>query len=293
MILKQCMLTANDCYKKGQKMDGGKPTGIVVHSTGANNKTLKRYVQPLKSDPDYAEIIADIGTNIYNNHWNMSAAAMGRSACVHAFIGVNAAEKVETYQTLPFNICGWGVGSGSKGSYNYNPQARIQFEICEDALTDRAYFDAAFREAIELCAYLCKTYGFGVDKISSHYESYLAGYGGNHGDCDHWLKKFGLTMDWFRSEVDKLLRAESETNTTTTTEAKKVDVSVTVIKKGVKGEAVKAMQTLLNLRNNAGLDVDGSCGTKSDAAIRAFQQSRGLTVDGSCGKATWTALLGE
>lgn len=218
MTLKKCILTANDCYKKGTKMTGGKPTGIVVHSTGANNKTLKRYVQPLKTDPDYAEIIADIGTNLYNNHWNMSAAQMGRSVCVHAFIGVNAAGKIETYQTLPFDICCWGVGSGSKGSYNYNPTARVQFEICEDGLNDEAYFTAAMKEAQEFCAYLCKLYGFGVDKISSHHESYLAGYGGNHGDCDHWLKRFGKTMDWFRAEVQKLLDADQKPSTPATSQ---------------------------------------------------------------------------
>lgn len=208
MTLKKCILTANDCYKKGTKMTGGKPTGIVVHSTGANNKTLKRYVQPLKTDADYAAIIADIGTNLYNNHWNMSAAQMGRSVCVHAFIGVNSAGKVETYQTLPFDICCWGVGSGSKGSYNYNPTARVQFEMCEDGLNDEAYFNAVMKEAQEFCAYLCKLYGFGVDKISSHQESYLAGYGGNHGDPHNWLKPFGKTMDWFRAEVQKLIDAE-------------------------------------------------------------------------------------
>lgn len=103
---------------------------------------------------------------------------------------------------------------------NYNPQARVQFEICEDALTDRTYFDAAFKEVIEFCAYLCKTYGFGVDKISSHHESYLAGYGGNHGDCDHWLEKFGLTMDWFRAEVKKLIDKQPVVIEPTTTTAK-------------------------------------------------------------------------
>ena len=179
MVLKQCILTANDCYKKGTKMTGGKPTGIVVHSTGANNKNLKRYVQPLKSDPNYDAVIADLGKNQYCNDWNHSAKEMGRSVCVHAFIGVNAAGKVETYQTLPFDICCWGVGSGKNGSYNYNPTARVQFEMCEDGLSDPDYFNAVMKEAQEFCAYLCKKYGFGVDKISSHYESYLAGYGGN------------------------------------------------------------------------------------------------------------------
>lgn len=218
MTLKKCILTANDCYKKNQKMIGNKPTGIVVHSTGANNKTLKRYVQPLKTDADYATIIADLGVNAYGNHWNRSAAEMNRSVCVHAFIGINAAGKVETYQTLPFDICCWGVGSGSKGSYNYNPQARVQFEICEDALTDETYFNEAFKEAVEFCAYLCKMYGFGVDKISSHRESHLAGYGGNHGDCDHWLKKFGKDMDWFRAQVQaKLGTTQTETPAPTVT----------------------------------------------------------------------------
>lgn len=213
MVLKQCILTANDCYKKGTKMTGGKPTGIVVHSTGANNKNLKRYVQPLKSNPKYDAIIADLGKNQYCNDWNHSAKEMGRSVCVHAFIGVNAAGKVETYQTLPFDICCWGVDSGKNGSYNYNPTARVQFEMCEDGLSDPVYFNAVMKEAQEFCAYLCKKYGFGVDKISSHYESYLAGYGGNHGDPHNWLKPFGKTMDWFRSEVQKLLDAQTATPT--------------------------------------------------------------------------------
>ena len=43
MELKKCILTKNNCYKKGQKIN---PKGIVVHSTGANNPNLKRYVQP-------------------------------------------------------------------------------------------------------------------------------------------------------------------------------------------------------------------------------------------------------
>lgn len=56
-------------------------------------------------------------------------------------------------------------------------------------------------------------YGFGVDKISSHYESYLAGYGSGHGDPHNWLKPFGKTMDWFRAEVQKLLNAQPATPT--------------------------------------------------------------------------------
>lgn len=207
MILKECMLTRNDCYQKASKMTGGKPTGIVVHSTGANNPTLRRYVQPLRSDERYGEIIDDIGVNLNNNHWNKSykARETTRQVCVHAFIGKNEKGTIETYQTLPFDYCCWGCASGRHGSYNRNPNARVQFEICEDGLNDERYFKDVFREAIEFCAYLCERYGMSADRICSHREAHIAGYGNNHGDCDHWLAKFGKTMDWFRAEVQKKL----------------------------------------------------------------------------------------
>lgn len=74
------------------------------------------------------------------------------------------------------------------------------------------------------------------------------------------------------------------------TEGQKVNATVTVLKRGAKGLAVQAMQTLLNLRTNAGLAVDGSFGAATDAALRNYQSGRGLAVDGSCGGATWSAL---
>ena len=75
-------------------------------------------------------------------------------------------------------------------------------------------------------------------------------------------------------------------------ELKRVNVSVPVIKKGVKNDAVRAMQALLNMRDDAGLDIDGSCGGKTDAAIREYQRTHGLSVDGSCGGRTWASLIG-
>lgn len=178
----------NDCYKTSRKM---KPKGIVVHSTGVNNPNLKRYV-----GPDDGRL----GTNVNNNHWNRS----GISTCVHAFVGKDSIGKVCTYQTLPLNICAWGVGKGSKGSYNYDP-AYLQFEILEDDLKDRIYFNKVMKESQELCAKWCKEFGLTVDTIISHKEAYNKGYGSNHADCDHWLIKFGKDMDWFRAEVKKLL----------------------------------------------------------------------------------------
>ena len=63
----------------------------MVHSTGANNPWLKRYV-----DPDDGKL----GKNQYNNHWNTYHTG-GREVCIHGFIGKLADGSVATYQTLP------------------------------------------------------------------------------------------------------------------------------------------------------------------------------------------------
>ena len=223
--VKKCIFTNNDCYKDAWKMA---PVGIIVHSTGANNPALKRYVQP---DDGI------LGKNTNNNHWNKS----GTSKCVHAFIGKDKNGVIRCYQTLPWNYCSWGIGRGKKGSYNYpatkkypNDQPYIQFEICEDSLTDASYFNQVMDCAQELCVYLMKLYpAIKLENVISHHEGYIRGMGSGHSDCDHWLSKFGKTMDWFRSCVQNKL-GESTTatseqtttakNTTTTTSYQNGDV---------------------------------------------------------------------
>lgn len=180
----------NLCYIAGRKMV---PKGIVVHSTGANNPNLNRYV-------DAPE---EVGNNRYGNHWNI-AMPEGRKVCVHAFIGYDKNRQIRVAEILPLDICCWGVGNGDKGSYNYNP-AYIQFEICEDDLADGNYYKNAFAVAAEYCAKLCRTYGIDVDKIVGHYEAHRLGYGCDHSDPEYWMKKYGQTMDDFRQMVSKIL----------------------------------------------------------------------------------------
>lgn len=181
----------NLCYITAQKMV---PKGIVVHSTGANNPNLKRYVDA----PD------EVGKNQYGNHWN-KAKPGGRKVCVHAFIGYDKNKVIRVAEILPLNICCWGVGSGKKGSYNFNP-AYIQFEICEDGLKDKTYYNKAFSVAAEYCAQLCREHNISIDSIVGHCEAYKQGYGSNHGDPEHWMKKFGETMDDFRKRVSEILK---------------------------------------------------------------------------------------
>ena len=205
-----CMQTNSTCYKQTRIM---KPVGILWHSTGANNPNLKRYVQPYETDSNYNEMIKLIGKNTSKNDWNHISVQAG----LNAWIGKLADGSVTTIQTMPWDFRPWGCGSGSKGSCN---SGWIQFEICEDALTDPVYFNAVYKEACELTAYLCKLYnidpkgtvkmnGVNIPTILCHADSYKLGFGGNHGDVLHWFPKHGKTMDSVRNDVYELLNSNT------------------------------------------------------------------------------------
>lgn len=79
-------------------------------------------------------------------------------------------------------------------------------------------------------------------------------------------------------------------------EVKKVNISVSVLRKGSTGEEVKTVQRLLNVMgykgNGKALAIDGDFGRATDSAVKAFQKKKGLTADGIVGSATWGALIG-
>ena len=213
-----CMQTNSTCYKGTRTMT---VLGVLWHSTGANNPNLKRYVQPSSNDANYSKLMELLGKNSYGNDWNH----IEHQAGLNCWIGKLADGTVTTVQTMPWNYRPWGCGSGSKGSCN---SGWIQFEICEDALTDKAYFDKVYNEGVEITAYLCKMYnlnpkgtvtvnGVKVPVILDHTTSCSLGMGSNHGDVQHWFKKYGKTLDDVRNDVAKLLSADSGSTTTTPT----------------------------------------------------------------------------
>lgn len=195
MKLYECILTKNDCYKSGRTIQ---PRGVMIHSTGANNPKVSRYVGP---DDGI------LGENPYGNHWNNS----GISACVHGFIGKVADGTIATYQTLPWSHRGWHCGTGTSGSSANN--THISFEICEDNLTDGDYFALVYQESVELTAYLCQLYD--LDPLADgvvicHAEGYDRGIASNHGDVNHWFPKFGKTMSDFRQDVYGQMQASQQ-----------------------------------------------------------------------------------
>jgi N-acetylmuramoyl-L-alanine amidase len=189
MNLHKLYLTNNACYKAGRTIT---PKGIMVHSTGANNPNIRRYIGP---DDGL------LGPNNNGNDWNRDTPE-GEQVCVHAFIGKLQDGTIATYQTLPWNMRGWHCGGAANNTH-------ISFEICEDGLTDPAYFSAVYAEAVELCVYLCKQYGLTEQNIICHSEGAALGLASNHADVMHWFPKHGKNMDNFREDVrDKLKEKE-------------------------------------------------------------------------------------
>ena len=202
----KCFMRQSSWYK-----GAGKTTirGVLWHSTGANNPNLKRYVQPDDNAVDRARMLELLGVNKSGNDWNH----ISRGAGVHAWVGKLASGEVASVQVGDWDKKAWGCGSGKKGSCN---NGWIQFEICEDNLSDPVYFEKVYREAVELTAYLCKLYnldpqgavtysGVRVPVILCHQDSYQLGLGSNHGDVLHWLPKYGKSMQTVRDDVSALL----------------------------------------------------------------------------------------
>ena len=168
------ILTKNDCYLAGKALA---PRGIVIHSTGVDQKRVFAYT----------------------SQWNRP----GVSACVHGFLGLDGDGKLCFTQTLPYEMRCWGCGSGSKGSYN---DSHIQFEICE-TLADGVWCRETYAAALELCAELCRIYNIEPEQVVCHSEAHALGYASNHADVMHWWPKHGCSMDGFRRELKALLEA--------------------------------------------------------------------------------------
>ena len=288
-----CMMTNSTCYKETGRMA---VKGILWHSTGANNPWLKRYVQPSDNASDKAELLAKLGKNQYKNDWNHISVEAG----LNAWIGKLANGTVATVQTMPWDYRPWGCGSGRRGSCN---NGWIQFEICEDALTDKAYFEAVYKEACELTAYLCKMFslnpkdsvsfnGVSVPVILCHQDSYKLGLGSNHGDVYNWFNKYGKTMDNVRNDVAALMTSSGTIIPNSTTTTTPINSSSSCLGKGDEGPEVEQLQkNLIKLGYSCGSwGADGDFGNDTKKAVIKFQKEHGLSADGLVGPLTQAAI---
>ena len=69
-----------------------------------------------------------------------------------------------------------------------------------------------------------------------------------------------------------------------------VNIELSVLRKGSKGEQVKTLQRLLNAFGSD-LDVDGSFGSLTQSSLMSYQKKNSLRLDGICGEESWGSLL--
>ena len=217
----QCFMPDSTWYK-GSTVDFT-PKGILWHDTGCDNPWLKRYVQPADNNPKYDELIKLIGKNTYGNDWEHAE----KQAGLNCWVGKLQDGTVTTLQAGPWDKRPWGCGSGSKGSLN---DTHIQWEICQDAKKDKAYFADVYEESIQLSAYLCKKFGIDplgtiiykgikVPTICCHWDAYEMSMGSGHDDVYDWTVMYdylGIPKsstninDPFNNEIMKRIRNDIE-----------------------------------------------------------------------------------
>ena len=284
-----CMMTNSTCYKSTRKMQ---VKGILWHCTGANNPWLKRYVQPDDNASNKDELLEILGKNPYRNDWNHSSVEAG----LNAWIGKLANGDVASVQVMPWDYRPWGCGGGPKGTCN---DGWIQFEICEDSLSDINYFNKAYREACELTAYLCKMFklnpkgnsvlnGVSVPVILCHQDSYRLGLGSNHSDIYNWFNRYGKTMDNVRSDVAALMGNSAIAPATPV----QPTTNPNFLGEGDSGAEVKKLQeNLLKLGYKLPKwGADGDFGQETLDAVLKFQEDNKLEIDGIVGPATQAAI---
>ena len=143
--------------------------------------------------------------------------------------------------------------------------------------------DAALAKLIDLCVDICQRNG--IDKLK---------FTGDKNGNMTMHNYFAATLCPGPYLESKFQYIADEVNKRIGTVEEAYEVNVKMLKKGDKGAAVKALQTLLiGYGYSCGSwGADGSFGSATDKAIKAYQKDNGLDVDGIVGPATWSKLLG-
>lgn len=209
-------MTRNDCYIANKQI---KVTKLMLHSTATKGVMASQWF----------------------SRWNKSyiKGEINRQVCVHGFV-----DDKEVWQYLPWNHRAWHAG-GSANNF------AIGIEMCEDLLHTKEFADKTIKNAAELFAFLCKEFNLDPMKdIISHKEGYKLGVASNHGDPEHWIGKFGYTMDTFRKMVYDIMNP--------VTEVEKPDVMYRVI---IDGKQIMALSTLDGAKSKLTAETqDGSFG---------------------------------
>lgn len=259
MQIIEAICTGNSRYRANQRLT---PRGVVLHSIGT-------------PQPD-ARVLRD--------YWQRN----GSPYLVHYMV-----DDHQVLHCMPDDRKCWHVGSpgndkwlgiemGEPSQIRYTSGAR--FTVSDLAAAQR-YTEAAYKNAVQLIARLCKRYGWDPQStVWTHYEITKQRMSNtDHVDPQHLWDGLGMGYDLakLRRDVKAAMGGSS------------APVSGhPVLRRGSSGEAVVRMQQLLIRAgyNFSPWGADGIFGDYTDSIVRAFQAKSGLSADGICGRLTWAAL---
>lgn len=243
-----------DRYKADRKLSGG--TGKVEYITIHNT----------------GDIHEAKGTNDAEQYTRATwpNANMG-DVRVHYFI-----DETDCWQNLREDEVGWHAADG-KGPGN---ESSIAIEIIMDGSGSAADTAAENRGAL-MAAILLDRHGLGIDRLKTHRDWSGA-------DCPvyilpHW-DAFVEKVEGFLSAI----RTESEISETV------FNLEAVVLRRGMKGEKVEALQILLIGKGYScgSAGADGSFGPATENAVLLYQEDHDLEPDAQVGPMTLGSLLG-
>lgn len=259
MQITEAICTGNSRYRANQRLT---PRGVVLHSIGTPQPS--------------AQVLRD--------YWQRN----GSQYVVHYMVSDS-----QILHCMPDNYKCWHIGSPGNAQYlgiemgepsqiHYTSGAR--FTVSDLAAAQR-YAEAAYKNAVQLIAYLCKKHGWEPQNaVWTHYEITKRRMSNtDHVDPQHLWDGLGMGYDLakLRRDVKAAMGGSS------------APVSGhPVLRRGSSGEAVVRMQQLLIRAgyNFAPWGADGIFGDYTDSIVRAFQTKSSLSADGICGRLTWAAL---
>lgn len=181
MDLRYMYATKNENYKTLVPLA---PIGIMLHSTGADNPNLKRYVQPDDGK---------LGLNVNANSFNQFRPD-NQQKCCHAFIGQDKNGNIATYNIFPWGKKTWHCGGKANNTH-------IGIEICE-LYNDKNYLTECLLEFSAVAVHLMSIFPtIKIDNIISHHEGSSKGIASAHADIDHWLVRHDMSMETVRHYV--------------------------------------------------------------------------------------------